>query len=202
MLKRYRSGEADSPATISGRGSCQVLVLIWPASRIRNHVNIDEPVEKPIKPDAAQEATAVTVITAGPTRPRRAWVFQGYLVTAAIAFGVLAALASVTNYFPLDLSITRGVQTIQAPMFAHFMWLVSFVGYAPQVTWMTGIIITLLFITGVRWEAVMALIAAIGVSAAGDSLKLIVHRPRPTADLVLVAQQLDSHSFPSGHVLL
>ena len=52
-----------------------------------------------------------------------------------------------------------------------------------------------------RWEAVTSLVAAAGAAGLGQLVKLAVHRPRPGANLVNVIQQLNSFSFPSGHVL-
>jgi len=60
----------------------------------------------------------------------------------------------------------------------------------------------LLFVLGLRWEAVTALFAALGATGLGSLIKLVVHRPRPGTDLVHVVQQLNDSSFPSGHVLL
>ncbi len=124
------------------------------------------------------------------------------MVTAAIGFGVLFVVAGAFTYFPIDLSITRSVQTINAAWFYDVMWAVSVVGYLPQAAVLTGAILVMLFVTGLRWEAVMAALAALGVSGVGTLVKIVVHRPRPSANLIHVAQQLDSYSFPSGHVLL
>jgi membrane-associated phospholipid phosphatase len=164
-------------------------------------------VETQTRPEAApiaavaKEAVAKE-IAPKPTRRWRAWVFQGYLVAATAAFAILVVLASRFNYFPVDLSITHGVQTINAAWFANLMWAVSFVGYAPQSFVIVGAVVLLLFVVGLRWEAVPALFAAAGATGLGSLIKLLVHRPRPGADLVHVVQQLNDPSFPSGHVLL
>ena len=71
---------------------------------------------------------AARVIAPKPTRNWRAWVFQSYMLTATLAFGVLVVLASFTNYFPVDLSSTRAVQTVNSVWFAQLMWIVSFIG--------------------------------------------------------------------------
>ncbi len=158
--------------------------------------------DTPSKPDATQEETAAKVMATKPTRRWRAWVFQVYVVTAAIGFAILFLVAGAFTYSPIDLSIARRVQTINAAWFYDVMWVVSVVGYPPQVAVLTGAILVVLFVIGLRWEAVMAALAALGVSGAGALVKIIVHRPRPSANLIHVAQQLDSYSFPSGHVLL
>ena len=158
--------------------------------------------ETQTKAPAAPVAAVAKEIVPKPTRRWRARVFQIYLVVATIAFGALAVLASLFNYFPIDLSITRGVQTINAVWFANGMWDVSFLGYAPQSFVLVGALVLLLFVIGLRWEAVTALIAAAGATGLGSLIKLVVHRPRPGTDLVHVVQQLNDPSFPSGHVLL
>jgi undecaprenyl-diphosphatase len=47
----------------------------------------------------------------------------------------------------------------------------------------------------------MLLVAGPGASAVGTTIKLLVHRPRPDAELVHVARPLTGYSFPSGHVV-
>ena len=85
------------------------------------------------KPVEAVKVAAAEQIAPKPTRRWRARVFQVYLVVATAAFGVLVVLASMFNYFPVDLSVTRAVQTINVPWFASLMEWVSFFGYAPQM---------------------------------------------------------------------
>jgi membrane-associated phospholipid phosphatase len=135
-----------------------------------------------------------------PRRRWRAWLFQAYLVAALLGFAVLLVLASSTAYFPIDLVITRAVQGFQPAWFTPLMRWVSFPGFSPQVYVLTAAVALALFGLGLRWEALCALLAA-GASGAGVVFKLLVHRPRPSADLVSVIEQLDSFSFPSGHVL-
>jgi membrane-associated phospholipid phosphatase len=137
-----------------------------------------------------------------PTRHWRARVFQVYVASATLAFLALVILARGINYFPLDLSITRAIQSFNnTPSFFAVMWAVSFAGFAPQTIVITAAIILLIFASGLRWEAIVATLAALGSTGLGTLVKFIVHRPRPTADLVLVFRTLDSYSFPSGHVL-
>ena len=150
----------------------------------------------------AVKAVAAEQIVAKPTRRWRARVFQAYLVVATLAFGILVVLASLFNYFSIDLTITRAVQTINFVGFAGLMYWVSYIGYAPQMYLLVAAIAVLLFVLGLRWEAVVALLAAAGSAGLDQIIKLLVHRPRPGANLVNVIQQLNnSYSFPSGHVL-
>ena len=58
--------------------------------------------DTPSKPDATQEETVARVIATKPTRRWRAWVFQVYVVTAAIGFGILFLVAGAFTYFPIE----------------------------------------------------------------------------------------------------
>jgi len=140
----------------------------------------------------------------GKSRQPNRWrthIFEEYLVVATAAFGILVVLASMSNYFAIDLSVTRAVQTIHFAWFASFMWWVSIVGYAPQIYVLVAMVTVLLFLIGLRWEAVMTLTVALSAGGLVELAKVIVHRPRPGADLVNVLQQVNGYSFPSGHVL-
>lgn len=154
------------------------------------------------KPDEALAADAANAIAPRPTRQWRARLFQGYLVAATLAFAVLLVLARQADYFPIDLRITLAVQQFDAGWFNTLMAAVSYPGYAPQAWVIAAVIVVLLFAVGLRWEAVMAAAAGGGAAGLGALVKLAVHRPRPGVNLVQVAVQLDSYSFPSGHVIL
>ncbi len=149
-----------------------------------------------------QTEAAKQAIAPRPTRQWRARLFQGYLLAATVAFAVLVVLASQFDYFPIDLRITRAVQEMQAGWFSALMVAVSYPGYAPQAYVIAAAVVALLFAVGLRWEAVMAALGGAGATGLGALVKLAVHRPRPGADLVQVAVQLDSYSFPSGHVIM
>jgi membrane-associated phospholipid phosphatase len=151
--------------------------------------------EKPVS-EKAQAAIAPK-----PTRHYRARLFQGYVVTATIAFALLFFFARTVSYFTFDLVITRDLQLLHYGWLDVLMRLISAPGFPPQVYVLTGIVLLILFSSGLRWEAVAALFGTVGISALGLLVKLAVQRPRPSSDLVHVFQQLNSYSFPSGHVL-
>jgi membrane-associated phospholipid phosphatase len=136
-----------------------------------------------------------------PTRRYRALIFQSYVIAAVISFTLLAFLATSTAYFPLDLTITRSLQTFNPLWFDWLMRLVSLPGNGPQALIVMSLLVALIYLAGLHWEAGMS--AATG--ACGYSLhllvKFIIHRPRPAADLVRVFQNLTDYSFPSGHVM-
>ena len=140
------------------------------------------------------------VIASRPTRHYRALAFQAYVLGASVVFVVLAVVAHTVAYFPLDLTITRAVQGDHGQAFGGLMYAISWIGFFPQVGVLSAAVVLALFLFGLRWEACSALLASLS-SGVGALVKLVVLRPRPSADLVHVIRQLPSSGFPSGHVL-
>lgn len=136
-----------------------------------------------------------------PVRRYRALAFQGILILGVVIFGALAFFASTTAYFPVDLQVTLALQTIRSAPFSGAMSLISWLGYSPQSYLVTVVIVGLIYAFGFRWEAVSAAAAAAFSEGLNNLVKILVHRPRPASDLVNVVAQLNSFSFPSGHVM-
>ncbi|HQY93379.1 MAG: phosphatase PAP2 family protein [Caldilinea sp.] len=128
-------------------------------------------------------------------------LFWGALLFVAGAFAGLTLLVATMPSFAIDLQITQAVQSISLPAFALLMRLVSWPGFNPQVMIIAGLIILVLYGWGLRWEAVMALIAAVFTTAVNLLVKNLIQRPRPLPDQVTVVATLTSYSFPSGHVM-
>jgi membrane-associated phospholipid phosphatase len=162
-----------------------------------------ETVEAVAKPVNAWRRTVASAgaIVAKPWRRYRATVFLTYLIVAVVVFIVLAVLAKTIAYFTFDVTITRALQIYHVGWFDGLMGALSWIGFAPQAWVIAAIIMVFLYASGLKWETVVILISVLGSSALGLSLKILVDRPRPTADLVNVISQLKSYSFPSGHVL-
>jgi membrane-associated phospholipid phosphatase len=114
-------------------------------------------------------------------------------------FGLITAAVLFLNPLDLDLPITREVQEIN---FAPVNWLllaVSAPGFEP---W--NFIFPVVGIAGLALlrritEAVFLAIASVATEAE-VIVKVLVHRGRPSADLVTVIGNPTSFSFPSGHV--
>jgi undecaprenyl-diphosphatase len=153
------------------------------------------------QPSELQRKLDDAVIVAPPTRRFRAAAFQAYVLVASVVFVALAIAAHYIPYFGIDLSITRAVQSYHGALFDALMRGLSWLGFVPQVNVLGALAILILFIAGLRWEAVAAMFAMCAV-ALGALVKIIVIRPRPSADLVHVFQQLPTSGFPSGHTLM
>ncbi len=159
-----------------------------------------EAVKKPVN-DWRRAIAAAGAIVERPWRHYRAAVFQLYLIGAVVIFVILAVLAKTVAYFTFDVTITHAVQTVNASWFASLMYILSWLGFPPQV-WIISLgVLFFLYASGLKWEMVVALASVLGSTVLGLGIKLLVDRPRPNADLVTVFSQLKDYSFPSGHVL-
>jgi membrane-associated phospholipid phosphatase len=134
-------------------------------------------------------------------RRLKAWRFQVALLLAILAAGVLGFLARTALYLPIDVELTRTVQSIHAPWLDPLLGAATWAGMPPQVMVIVGAIVFGLFLIGLRIEALLTLFAALGGAGLWYAVAGMVERPRPSPDLVQVAHDLPYSSFPSGHVL-
>jgi membrane-associated phospholipid phosphatase len=150
--------------------------------------------------DAAQQA-AKAETTSPATRWYRTALFRIALFLAIGVFAMLTFLVETTPSFPIDLQITRAIQSIDSPFFEGSMRLISWPGFLPQSIVIPLLIAFILYIYGLHWESVTSLLAATASGLTNELVKDIIRRPRPTIDLVHVFAALKSYSFPSGHVM-
>lgn len=127
-----------------------------------------------------------------------------WLVTAAalagLAFVLMAVAARDVPYYPIDVDITRAVQALSPPATLPLEAL-NVVGFPPVVTILYAVIVLVIFLAGLRWEAAGAGLATLGAAVLTDFIKTLVQRPRPSPELVNVAHPIESTGFPAGHVL-
>jgi len=131
---------------------------------------------------------------------------HGRLLAAAVACAglalvALAVLAHRVPFFPIDLTITRHVQSAQAAWVDFLLRPLNALGFAPFVGITYGAIILLIFAVRARWEAVAATFTTLGAAGLTPLVKAIVARPRPPIDLVHVEHHLAGSGFPAGHVV-
>jgi membrane-associated phospholipid phosphatase len=131
---------------------------------------------------------------------RRLWRAENFYITGLAAFGVLALLAHFNAYFDWDLRAARWLQSLNLPGLFALMRGVSLFGNR-WIPYALTIITALLFlIFRRRSEAAGLIVSAGGGELVNSLLKLLIARPRPTAELVTVYRDLNTQSFPSGHV--
>ena len=158
--------------------------------------------EKPvraIKDTLQQEAREETA--APSLRRYRTALFLAVLFLAIVAFASLAFLVRTTPSFPIDLQITRAIQSSGSPIFESLMRLISWPGFSPQSMIVSSLIALVLYLYGLHWEAVTALLASLFSGLTNQLIKSLIQRPRPAVDIVNVFAVLESYSFPSGHVM-
>jgi membrane-associated phospholipid phosphatase len=134
-------------------------------------------------------------------RQERALAFELGLVLTIIVTGALTLVAVVTPYFTVDLTLERAIQSPNAPWLETLAGTVSWFGFPPQSNVVFGLIVLALAVTRRWWDAAGTVLAAAGSAGLWFLVAPLVHRPRPTADLVRVAVDIPYGSFPSGHVL-
>lgn len=157
---------------------------------------------KPVeKAKVAAEQAGKAEATSRPKREYRTYLFEIGLVALVGAFTTLTILVKTTPSFPIDLEITRILQSINSPLFAALMSLISWPGFSPQTFIIPLLIIGTFYAFGFHWEAVASLFATLLPPIVNVIVKDYIRRPRPTVDLVNVLRILDSYSFPSGHVM-
>jgi undecaprenyl-diphosphatase len=131
---------------------------------------------------------------------RRLWRAETAYAVVLAGFGVLAIFAYFDTYFDWDLRISRGLQSLNVPGLYIFMRAVSLFG-DKLIPWaLTTVLVILFFVFGKRSEAAGLLFSAGGGALVNSLLKMLIGRPRPTAELVMVYRSLRTESFPSGHV--
>lgn len=125
-----------------------------------------------------------------------------YVVFATLALGLLTVTIRQAGPLAIDLRASQVVQSVHAAWYDLLMRAVGEPGYPPQVYPLVIWIIVVLFLTGLKWEAVSEIFATVGIGVVGLLVKMVADRPRPTPDLVNVLTTLDGGklSFPAGHV--
>jgi len=125
-------------------------------------------------------------------------------LSATVLYAILTIFVYMQAAFPFDLPITQAVQTIHTDWFAQLMDFISAPGFPPQVWVLSGLIVLILFISGLRWEAAAELVGVFGVGTIATVTKTLVNRARPSPALVHVVQpdlNNGQFSFPAGHVV-
>jgi membrane-associated phospholipid phosphatase len=100
--------------------------------------------------------------------------------------------------FPGDLTLELRLQALHSDFVKQTMRMVSELGREPIATALV-IAMAFLFWLKHRRNASLLVIVAGLLSLAGGELKLLVDRPRPPSDLVLVLETVSTSSFPSAH---
>jgi undecaprenyl-diphosphatase len=124
-----------------------------------------------------------------------------YVLTAVTSAGLIANAVRQGKTAKFDARVTHAVQSQKNPAFSKLMHLVSWPGFPPQSRTLPLTIPAVIAIFGNKFDAAFQL-AGWGTSAISGSVKQLMRRPRPTADLHRVSPaRIGGTSFPSGHVI-
>lgn len=124
----------------------------------------------------------------------------GVVLAAGVVLIALTLIAGQSDPNVVDLAATRALQRIDHPAFAALMYMVSWFGFSPQNLIMP-LVLAGLFAVRRLWVEALWILGSQGASLVTVTLKDIVHRARPSPDLVGVLAPLQDPSFPSGHVI-
>lgn len=133
---------------------------------------------------------------------RRARVF---ILLYFVEFVLFTLLATFVHFHPvdaIDVTISQEFQENHAAWLQTTMIAVSYLGYH-FFLFSTLILLTavLFWIVQLRLEALLIVTLSVASSVLNFGVKVLVNRPRPTANLVEIVQQANGQSFPSGHVM-
>jgi len=115
-------------------------------------------------------------------------------------FVVFAVFARFYDYFPSDIYIAHHIQSIDVPAFGGYVNFVNFIGNDVFYIVLTLLVAGAIVLLRAPIEAVLVLLT-IGPRLLNSAAKEAVARPRPSADLVEVAQHDGGYGFPSGHTV-
>jgi membrane-associated phospholipid phosphatase len=122
------------------------------------------------------------------------------LLVAGLILVGLALVASQANPDAIDVGVTLWIQQFQHPAFAALMYWVSWFGFAPQA-WVIPLVVAAPFAARRLWAEALWILGTQVASLVTIAIKDLVHRARPSPELVGVFRPLSDPSFPSGHVV-
>jgi membrane-associated phospholipid phosphatase len=124
----------------------------------------------------------------------------GIMLVAGLVLVALTLVASQANPNAIDLGATRWLQQFRHPAFAALMYWVSWFGYPPQ-SWILPLVVAAPFALRRLWVEALWILGSQFSTLVTMAIKALVHRPRPSPELVGVLTPLTDPSFPSGHVV-
>ncbi|MFP7654837.1 phosphatase PAP2 family protein [Chryseobacterium proteolyticum] len=127
-------------------------------------------------------------------------LFKAILMSLVVLFILLSLFVTFISPEYLDLHISREIQENQTRNLDALMIGISWLGRTPVSVVMVFLIALVLVLLRYRKEAVF-IVSTLLSGLVGLILKIIINRPRPSQDLVVLLEKTQYQSFPSGHVL-
>lgn len=127
-------------------------------------------------------------------------LFRATLITLLIVFVTLSCLVFFLPLEYLDIHISEEIQEKQTPYLNTIMIWFSYFGRTTVSVVMVGLTSLFFLILGYKKETVL-LLSTLLSGVLGLGFKMLINRPRPSKDLVVLLEETKYQSFPSGHVL-
>lgn len=127
-------------------------------------------------------------------------LFRATLFTLLIAFITLSLIVLFLPLEYLDIHISEEIQEKQSPALNTIMIWLSWFGRTSVSIVVVGITSLFFLVSGYRKEAVI-MVSTLLSGILGLGFKMLINRPRPSQDLVVLLEETKYQSFPSGHVL-
>ncbi len=120
----------------------------------------------------------------------------------ALALIGLSLFVRANKNWPEDVTILKDVEGIHESVFNAIMHVVGQPGYPPQVYVVVLLVVVILWLFKLKWEAISEAFTIVGIGVVGLAIKMFVDRGRPPQELLNGGTVLDSgkNSFPAGHV--
>lgn len=133
-------------------------------------------------------------------RTNKKLLFISALVALLIVFILLSCFVLFLPPEYLDIHISGEIQENQTQNLNTIMIGISWFGRTPVSMVMVGLSSLVCLILGYKKEALLVLSTLLS-GVVGLALKMLINRPRPSKDLVVLLEETKYQSFPSGHVL-
>jgi membrane-associated phospholipid phosphatase len=125
------------------------------------------------------------------------FAFYTLVVVSIVGLTIFVQIFPISSF---DLSITRSLQEPMTWDPTLLMRCISIIGDDLVAPFPVVIAALIFFLTSRRREALFTL-AVVFPNLCNLLIKILIHRPRPTSDLVRVVSTYSESSFPSGHVV-
>ncbi len=124
------------------------------------------------------------------------------LLALAASFAALTAVIATSDAVPsADLAVARWVQGVDFPAWTGLLRLAAYLTDAPAGPAIMGALVFALWLRRLPTE-VIALGLAPALYFPHSWVEQLVQRPRPTEDLISIAEITGGFAFPSGHMTL
>lgn len=129
---------------------------------------------------------------------RRKRIFIITITVIALGFIVLSVLVWIFPESSIDRGFSAKVQQHRYPVLDTAMKLISYPGYTEYAGFIV-LGVALIFLLGRYKKEALFVVFTLASGIVSSLVKMLVNRPRPSADIVRVIEETRQQSFPSGH---